>query len=82
MKNIKIINKVNKFSKSFIFKKGDWALLQGQLVQIRTAEPDFFVVQKKDSSQTQMYKTDLLYDLYLDGSFAPAQAAEQPVTFQ
>lgn len=82
MKNIKIINKVNKFSKSFIFKKGDWALLQGQLVQIRTAEPDFFVVQQKDSSQTQMYKTDLLYDLYLDGSFAPAQAAEQPVTFQ
>ena len=82
MNNIKLKSQLSKFNKSFIFKKGDWAVLSGETVQIRTAEPDFFVVQQKNSKKTQMYSTDLLYDLYLDGAFSPAEAAEKPITFR
>ncbi|WP_134051644.1 DDE-type integrase/transposase/recombinase [Rheinheimera aquimaris] len=82
MNNTKLKPQLSKFSKSFIFKKGDWAVLKGEMVQIRTAEPDFFVLQSKNNSQPQMYSTDMLYDLYLDGAFSPAVAAEQPVTFR
>ena len=80
MNNIKLKSQISKFSKSFIFKKGDWAVLSGETVQIRTAEPDFFVVQQKNSTQTQMYSTDFLHELYLYGAYSPAEAAEKAIT--
>ncbi len=82
MNNMKLNPQLSKYNKSFIFKKGQWAMLSGELVQIRTAEPDFFVLQSKNSSQTQMYTTDALYDLYMQGAFSPAEAAEKPITFR
>lgn len=77
-----VVTKLTEQHKPLFFKKGDWAKLDGQLVQVRVAEPDFFILQKEGQASVEPpYSTDYLYEKYMAGQFDHA-TKENGITFR